>query len=69
MKQEWMIHRQITPQSDGQRRWDLAYQGLLKWVQLANQAGLPTQNKQEADHASSNLHSGIDPTASADPDD
>ncbi len=69
MKQEWMIHRQITPQPDGQRRWDLAYQSLLKWVQTANPTSLPGQTKQEANHASSDLHPRIDPAAGADPDD
>ena len=27
----WEIHREMVPQTDGQRRWDLAYQCLLKW--------------------------------------
>ncbi len=68
MKQEWVIHRQIVPQADGQRRWDLAYRGLLRWAQTANPTGLPSQINQEADHASSDLHPRIDPTAGADPD-
>jgi len=63
-KVEWNIHRQIAPQGDGQRRWDLTYQCLLKWAQTA-----ATQRNQEADHASSDLCPRINPTPGSDPDD
>ena len=69
MKQEWMVHRQIIPQADGQRRWDLIYQNLLRWAQTASQTGLPTQTSQEANHESSDLHPSIHPTSGSDPDD
>jgi hypothetical protein len=69
MKQEWVIHRQIIPQADGQRRWDLTYQSLLRWIQTANQTGLLTQTNQEADHASSDLCPSIDSTSGSNPDD
>jgi len=69
MKQEWVIHRQITPQADGQRRWDLTYQNLLRWIQTASQTGLPTQANQEEDHASSDLYPSIDATSGSNPDD
>jgi hypothetical protein len=69
MKQEWMVHRQIIPQADGQRRWDLTYQSLLRWIQMTNQSGLPTQANQEEDHASSDLYPSIDATSGSNPDD
>ena len=69
MKQEWVIHRQIMPQADGQRRWDLTYQSLLRWIQTASPTGLPTQTDQEEDHASSDLYPSIDATSGSNPDD
>jgi hypothetical protein len=32
MKRQWRTRRQVLPQSDGQRRWDRAYQLLLDWT-------------------------------------
>lgn len=69
MRQEWVIHRQIILQADGQRRWDLTYQSLLRWIQMTNQSGLPTQANQEEDHASSDLYPSIDATSGSNPDD
>ncbi len=69
MKQEWVIHRQITLQADGQRRWDLAYQSLPRWIQTATQTGLPTQTNQEEDHESSDLYPSIDATPGSNSDD
>ena len=69
MRQEWVIHRQIILQADGQRRWDLMYQSLLRWIQTASQTGLPTQANQEEDHASSDLYPSIDATSGSNPDD
>ena len=31
MKRQWRIHRQLIESCDGQRRWDRAYQCLLRW--------------------------------------
>ena len=69
MRQEWVIYRQIILQADGQRRWDLTYQSLLRWIQMTNQSGLPTQANQEEDHASSDLYPSIDATSGSNPDD
>jgi hypothetical protein len=69
MKPEWTVHRRTTEQMDGQRRWDMAYQCLLKWAQAAEQETLPTQIQQEAHDESSNLCPRIDPTAGSNSDD
>jgi hypothetical protein len=68
MKQEWTIHRQTVEQADGQRRWDLAYQCLLRWAQATRQKNLSMQTQQEANDESSNLCAGIDAATSTDSD-
>lgn len=68
MKQEWTVHRRTVQQADGQHRWDLAYQCLLRWAQTARQETLSVQTQQEAHHESSDLRSGIDTAAGAGPD-
>ena len=32
MKREWQVHRAVAECTDGQRRWDYAYQFLLRWM-------------------------------------
>ena len=32
MKTRWHVHRTVRAQSDGERRWDYAYQFLLQWT-------------------------------------
>jgi len=66
MKQEWTVRRQIAEQADGQRRWDLAYQCLLRWAQSMRQE--PQSTQQEAYHESSDLRAGVDPAAGPDSD-
>jgi hypothetical protein len=68
MKQEWTIHRRTVEQADGQRRWDLAYQCLLRWAQMAGQEALSTQIQQEAHHESRGLRASIDPAAGSNSD-
>ncbi|HXZ71316.1 MAG TPA: hypothetical protein VEH31_10685 [Streptosporangiaceae bacterium] len=38
MNRTWSVCRQPVPSRDGERRWDLAYQLLVRW---AGQGGLP----------------------------
>ena len=38
MKRQWQARRATQPHPDGQRRWDQAYQHLLRWA-LENEAG------------------------------
>ncbi len=65
MKQDWTIHRQTVQQIDGQRRWDLVYQCLLRW----SEEKIIHSNIQEAEHASSDLCTSIDTAPSTNPDD
>ena len=61
MKHEWTIHRQTTARRDGQRRWDLAYQCLLKWAEVARQESLSNPiTRQEVLDASSHVCTSID---------
>ena len=32
MKRQWRLRREVKPGEDGQRRWDQAYQHLLRWA-------------------------------------
>ena len=32
MNREWDVHRIFSEQDDGQRRWDSAFQLLLRWA-------------------------------------
>ena len=68
MEQEWTVHREVVPYADGQRRWDLAYQCLLKWSTTMRQETSSIQTQQEACDESGNLCPSVDPTTSADPD-
>ena len=68
MKQEWTVRRQTIAQVDGQRRWDFAYQCLLRCTQTKMQGMLPIQTHQEAYYESRDLCPGIDPTASPNSD-
>jgi hypothetical protein len=68
MEQEWRIHREAVPYVDGQRRWDLAYQCLLRWATTTRREILPVQTQQEARDESSDLCPSVDPKTGADPD-
>jgi hypothetical protein len=48
MKRQWRLRREVTPVEDGQHRWDQAYQHLLQWAVMAEQAPIPcSQQPQE----------------------
>ncbi len=60
MQQNWSVYRRDLPQPDGQRRWDLAYQCLLKWAQAMNQQETSQiRDQQEAHDESSHLRTRI----------
>jgi hypothetical protein len=65
MNQEWAIQRRVRECRDGERRWDLAYQCLLRWTQNAKEQTSPNQTSQEVQDASSDLCAGIDARTSA----
>jgi hypothetical protein len=60
MKHPWRLHRQTQPRSNGQQRWDRAYQLLLHWTEeneppSSTRVVPPTLLTQEEEHASSSL--------------
>ena len=51
MKRQWQVERTTVELADGQRRWDCAYQCLLRWAdQAASQLNesSPQLTRQEA---------------------
>ena len=71
MKRQWRIHRQVV---DGQRRWDRAYQCLLRWgspVWPEQPAEVVTglQPMQEVSDESRRVCASVDPTPGTGPDD
>ncbi len=64
MKQpQWIIQRQAVPKENAQRKWDLAYQCLLKWAQAI------TIRDQEVRNESCDLCASINARTSRNPDD
>jgi hypothetical protein len=64
MKQhQWKIQRQAIPKENAQRKWDLAYQCLLKWAQET------ATQEQEAQNESCDLCASINARSSRNPDD
>jgi hypothetical protein len=62
MKKQWQVCHAGAECPDGQRRWDYAYQFLLRWMmeQTAEQ-----QSSQENDHENRTLCPSIDQSANA----
>ncbi len=44
---QWSIRRQAIPTADAQRRWDQAYQNLVRWSLVAPQDRLQEAPQQE----------------------
>jgi hypothetical protein len=72
VKQKWDIRRTLVHQTDGQRRWDIAYQRLLQWTRevasVADEATTPIAI-QEAKDESCHLCSCVDLTTTTKPND
>lgn len=68
MNRIWQVHRDTVVHSDGQRRWDRAYQLLLGWADevLATQ---PPAVIQEDDDEHRFVCTGLDQPPTADPHD
>jgi cobyric acid synthase len=49
MKREWQVHHAVAEYPDGQRRWDYAYQFLLRWVmeETAEPSSQEDENEQQ----------------------
>ena len=64
MKRQWTIRRQLVESPDAARRWDRAYQCLLRWELTSDQDG-PRESerfspyRQEDEHAQRGLRAGI----------
>ena len=74
MKRQWRTRRELVESSDGQRRWDRAYQCLLRWgsqpvPEQAAEAVTGVQPTQEVFDESRRVRPSIDPTPSSRPDD
>lgn len=48
MNRTWQVHRETVTHPDGQRRWDRAYQLLLRWAADAA-AQLPSSAQEDTD--------------------
>jgi hypothetical protein len=62
MKTAWQVRRTTRAGTDGERRWDYAYQFLLQWA-MADAAGvLPAlvHSKKEADHGNRSVCPSLD---------
>ena len=70
MKSQWRVSRSVASRSAGQRRWDYAYQSLLRWV-MENSAGVvpAPSHLQEDRHGDCFVRSGFDQPPATDTDD
>ena len=70
MQSRWHVSRSEAARSDGQRRWDYAYQFLLRWV-MENPAGVAPapSHLQEGQNGDRLVRSGFDQSPTADADD
>ena len=62
MKREWQVRRAVAECPDGQRRWDYAYQFLLRWM-MEQTAG--QQSSQENEYENCPLCTSIDQPSNA----
>lgn len=46
MKRQWNLKRQLIEQDDGQRRWDQAYQLLIRLTMTSNADSAPSQGEE-----------------------
>jgi hypothetical protein len=67
MKQEWVVVRQTVPQVDGERRWDIAYQCLLRWTRAVSRPSVLIESRQEVCDESSDLRTSVDTEAGTGP--
>ena len=70
MKSQWCVSRSVVGRSDGQRRWDYAYQSLLRWVMEKSAGVAPAPSDlQEERHGDCLVRSSFDQPPAADADD
>jgi hypothetical protein len=64
------VRRSVSPRHDGQRRWDLAYQLLLRWTMEREDGTEPVSSSQQEERNGHCLvRTGIDQPSTTDPDD
>ena len=69
-KHSWQVTRSGIARSDGERRWDYAYQFLLQWA-MEHDAGVcpAPSHHQEESHGSRSLRTGFNDASTTAPDD
>ena len=70
MRAQWHVSRTMAARNDGQRRWDYAYQFLLRWVMDHPAGVLPAPSHlQEDRHGNRVVRAGLDQSSAAGTDD
>ena len=64
MEREWQVCRTVKEHTDGKRRWDHAYQLLLRWAAEQQPIELPSQ---ENNHENCSLCPSVDQSSNAKP--
>ncbi len=69
MKTAWQIKRTFIARSEGQRRWDCAYQLLVRWAmeQASETQCLPVPQQEEDNDGNSALCASIDQPTTTEP--
>lgn len=66
MKSKWSVSRSLVARPDGQRRWDYAYQFLVRWAMEQEVTSKPNPlAKQEDENGSSPICSSFDPSTTS----
>jgi hypothetical protein len=67
----WRVTRTGITRSDGERRWDYAYQFLLQWAMDldTDTQSVPAPSQQEVSHGNRSVCPGFDPSPTAGSDD
>ena len=70
MNTPWQIRRRVIARSDGERRWDTAYQFLLQWAMDHDAGTCPVpSHPQEESHGSGPVYPCLDHPSTANADD
>ena len=68
MKRQWRVRREVMERPDARRRWDRAYQSILRWSLETDQHSDPSVNGKEGYHEGSAIRPGLDLSAGQTPD-
>ena len=69
MSTTWQIKRSLIARSEGQRRWDCAYQLLMRWAmeQATETRDISLPDQEDNDDGNSALCASIDQSAATEP--